>query len=604
VTPPESTERLVIGSSIRRRGSRFGVIYTAWLLLGLGQALGDAQAGDAGKGVFDLRVRDSITGYAVPGASVVNAESSAAARRAYRLPASANLRIELGTGTHALEIAAPLHRSLRTTAFVSLENSLPITVWLDPIRTPERPRSSDPGQTPGLATVQGYVVDRQVGAPIPRAQISLGNLRTESDDTGFFTLNRSGQSTSADALPDQDSLRVDSAGYQSYVLLNTPIVEGDSHVIVELSLGTGVEIQDDAHKLLRSTEELQLSQSAPAGEESGAPIGEPNDATVVAVPPDSIRVGYSCSCTSCSTVEVMSLETYVRRGLPREWIASWTPHSLRAGAIAYRSYGSYYVYHPLRAEYDICNTTCCQVNSTSTSSSTDSAVEYTAGILLQRGGAIFRAEYSAEDNNLGCGGSGCSNSSCTCGDGNAGSPGASWPCVAEPWDAGHVCSGHGRGMCQWGTQRSSLQGQLWNWIEDHYYNNNGSPGGLRSANMTSPLDIASFSPDATQLSAGDFFNIYISAVNYAELSHSQVMLGASIYSDATGYISDPTQDTKVTLDPGPSDVARGFNVPPDAPSGTYDLLVALWLDVDGDSMITGVDQPLVFYALPAALTIM
>ena len=594
----------MIGSSIRRRGSRFGVIYTAWLLLGLGQALGDAQAGDAGKGVFDLRVRDSITGYAVPGASVVNAESSAAARRAYRLPASANLRIELGTGTHALEIAAPLHRSLRTTAFVSLENSLPITVWLDPIRTPERPRSSDPGQTPGLATVQGYVVDRQVGAPIPRAQISLGNLRTESDDTGFFTLNRSGQSTSADALPDQDSLRVDSAGYQSYVLLNTPIVEGDSHVIVELSLGTGVEIQDDAHKLLRSTEELQLSQSAPAGEESGAPIGEPNDATVVAVPPDSIRVGYSCSCTSCSTVEVMSLETYVRRGLPREWIASWTPHSLRAGAIAYRSYGSYYVYHPLRAEYDICNTTCCQVNSTSTSSSTDSAVEYTAGILLQRGGAIFRAEYSAEDNNLGCGGSGCSNSSCTCGDGNAGSPGASWPCVAEPWDAGHVCSGHGRGMCQWGTQRSSLQGQLWNWIEDHYYNNNGSPGGLRSANMTSPLDIASFSPDATQLSAGDFFNIYISAVNYAELSHSQVMLGASIYSDATGYISDPTQDTKVTLDPGPSDVARGFNVPPDAPSGTYDLLVALWLDVDGDSMITGVDQPLVFYALPAALTIM
>jgi hypothetical protein len=32
--------------------------------------------------------------------------------------------------------------------------------------------------------------------------------------------------------------------------------------------------------------------------------------------------------------------------------------------------------------------------------------------------------------------------------------------------------------------------------------------------------------------------------------------------------------------------------------------VALWLDVDGDSAITGADQPLVFYVLPAALTVM
>jgi hypothetical protein len=158
-------------------------------------------------------------------------------------------------------------------------------------------------------------------------------------------------------------------------------------------------------------------------------------------------------------------------------------------------------------------------------------------------------------------------------------------------------------MCQWGTQRLALEGQLWNWIEDHYYNNNGSPGGLRSANMTSPLDVVSFGPDVKQLAAGDFFNIFISAVSYAELAHTEVMLGASLYSDATGYISDLTQDAKVTLYPGTNDVARGFNVPLTAPSGTYDLGVALWLDVDGDWAITGVDQPLVYYVMPAALTV-
>ena len=100
-----------------------------------------------------------------------------------------------------------------------------------------------------------------------------------------------------------------------------------------------------------------------------------------------------------------------------------------------------------------------------------------------------------------------------------------------------------------------------------------------------------------------------SAPAAAQISNDVVKIGVltdmgSLYSDATGYISDPTQDTKVTLYPGSNDVARGFNVPLTAPSGTYDLLVALWLDVDGDSAITSVDQPLVFYVLPAALTVM
>jgi hypothetical protein len=579
-------------------------VYPSCIALALLHNGAEAQAPGIVSGTIDVRVRDSITGYAVPSASIAERSAHGLTRRAYRLQAGANLLTELSAGSHRLEVAAPGYHSHSTRVFVSPDRSLPITIWLDPGQVSDRLRGREIGAMPGFVSINGYVVDRESGVPVPEADISLGGVRTETNESGLFSMSFAVRSGFPDALPEQGTLRVDAVGYHSYVLSNTPLVEGGSHVVIELTRGAGIQIRDDAHKLLRSAEELQQSQSAPAGQDDAAGGEERNDGSLVAVPPDSIRVGYNCSCTSCSSVEVMSLETYVRRGLPREWIASWTPHSLRAGAIAYRSYGSYYVYHPLRSEYDICNTTCCQVNSTSTSSSTDSAVEYTAGILLQRAGAIFRAEYSAEDNNLGCGGSGCSNPYCTCGDGNAGSPGASWPCVAEPWDSGHACSGHGRGMCQWGTQRSALQGQLWNWIEDHYYNNNGSPDGLRSARMTSPLDIASFSPDVTELSAGDFFNIYITAVNYAELAHTQVMLGASLYSDATGYISDPTQDTEVALYPGSNDVSRGFNVPADAPSGTYDLLVALWLDVDGDALITGVDQPMVFYVLPSAVTVL
>src|SRR5262249_17560979 len=139
--------------------------------------------------------------------------------------------------------------------------------------------------------------------------------------------------------------------------------------------------------------------------------------------------------------------------------------------------------------YDICSTACCQVNDPDTSASTNLAVDRTAGILLSRAGDIFRSEYSAENNNFNCGLPACSNRFCTCGNGAAGSPGASWPCVDDSVDAGRNCSGHGRGMCQWGTQRFAQTGRLWNWIEDHYYNNNGAPAGVRSAYMTSPTDI-------------------------------------------------------------------------------------------------------------------
>ena len=586
--------------------STIGMLFAGCFVLGFPNESVATHPTKPGKGVIELRVRDSTTGYAVEGAWVVDARAGGAGRT-YRLPANAHLRAEVAAGSHSLEIGAPSYRSLTTKAVASPDEALPITVWLDPVRLADKLRRRDieTPQASGSATMHGFVLDRESGTPISGAQVSVGSARTETDERGFFSVRQPVPRLAGDALPSQSDLRVESAGHQGYVLSNLPLVDGDSELIVELRRGTGTQIQNDAHKLLRSPEELEQSQSAPAEVEPEAPPGgRMDDAAQVSAPPSSIRVGYNCTCANCSTVEVMSLETYVRRGLPREWIASWNAHSLRAGAIAYRSYGSYYVYHPLRPQYDICNTTCCQVNSTATSASTDSATAYTAGILLQRAGAIFRAEYSAENNNLGCGQPGCSNSFCTCGDGSAGSPGASWPCVAESVDSGHLCSGHGRGMCQWGSQRFALQGQLWNWIEDHYYNDNGSPGGLRSANMTSPLDIVSFGPDVTQVAAGDFFTIYISAVSYAELAHTEVMLGASLYSDATGYISDPTQDTKVTLYPGSNDVARGFNVPLTAPSGTYDLLVALWLDVDGDSAITSVDQPLVFYVLPAALTVM
>jgi hypothetical protein len=204
------------------------------------------------------------------------------------------------------------------------------------------------------------------------------------------------------------------------------------------------------------------------------------------VVPSSIRVGTGCTGSSCTGVTVMSLETYVKRGLNDEWISSWQIESLRAGAVAYRSYGAYYVAHPIKSNYDICSTTSCQVNDSDTATSTDQAANDTAGVVLSRDGStIFRSEYSAENNAWDDPNDGlsCTNTDRSCGNGYVGSPAAGWPCLADSVATNHGCFGHGRGMSQWGTQRWATSGKGWRWITDHYFNANNNPSGMRSAFM-------------------------------------------------------------------------------------------------------------------------
>lgn len=179
--------------------------------------------------------------------------------------------------------------------------------------------------------------------------------------------------------------------------------------------------------------------------------------------PTSIRVGRTCSCNSCSTVVTVSMETYVKRVLPSEWISGWNAESLKAGAIAIRSYGAWYVYHPISSSYDICDTTCCQKYTTTQYTSTNNAVDATAGLYLVDGNDnIMRAEYSAENNDS-TGADGCGNCYTT----NKPSDGI---CLSDSVCCGTTKNGHGRGMCQWGSQRwAANRGMGYQWIVNHYY---------------------------------------------------------------------------------------------------------------------------------------
>lgn len=61
------------------------------------------------------------------------------------------------------------------------------------------------------------------------------------------------------------------------------------------------------------------------------------------------------------TVNVLSLESYLRGVVPLEIPASWSPEAVRAQAVAARTYAAFESSHPSASYYDICDTTQCQV---------------------------------------------------------------------------------------------------------------------------------------------------------------------------------------------------------------------------------------------------
>lgn len=455
--------------------------------------------------------------------------------------------------------------------------------WLDPASPSHRP-APDPGQL----LLDGFVYRAAQALPLAGVRVSFAGFATQTDASGYFRLE-----LPADRLAD-DGSQSRALHFSGHGLAAQRQVRAGGGLRVIVDLDAPGPTQD--HRFDGAT--LQATdRDAWGARQSPAP-------GVASAPPATIRVGFAdagfstpCCGDSCPAVSVMSLETYVRRGLNDEWIASWSGESLRAGAIAYRSYGAWHVLNPRTPAYDICSSACCQVNDADTSTSTNSAVTATAGILLERNATIFRSEYSAENNAWDDPGDGlpCSNADLSCGNGSVGSPATNWPCMADSVALDRGCFGHGRGMSQWGTQRwATNHARRWPWIVDHYYNDNGNASGagsgLRTATMSSPLRIDNASVPALA-QPGSTISIQLQASNLAAEGHT-VRIGASLFRSGAGFVSDPPNDIATTLDPGTNARSRPFALPPGLAPGLYDLWTALYLDIDGNGAINSGDLAL------------
>ncbi|WP_212004032.1 SpoIID/LytB domain-containing protein [Chitinophaga sp. HK235] len=419
---------------------------------------------------IEFAVTDGTTGFAIPNATI---DVKAPDGKESQLTAGKNGAASFlaVNGKFSFTVNGQGYNQLETYFSTGEDSVIYAHVNLDPTNQAAATTGRD-ASTSNMITISGYLSDADEHAPLANVELDLGAYKARTDGKGYFSTSfpvDPGKSN-PEVKPENITLSAAKAGYTTHVLKNFYLVPGSYTFKIQLrstsspSQNSNMRAGNEEVEYLRqglfdrtASEAQQREAAAVAAENNTNALGKAAAALAL---PTSIRVGLSCSCLTCSSVQVMSLESYTESGLDNEWISSWKAASLQAGAVAYRSYGAWHALHPIRSNYDISSTPCSQAWGSETASSTINAARATAGISLYQNGAIFRSEYSAENNNAGCG------------DGFSGT-GSSWPCISDTRCAGRATNGHGRGMCQWGSSFWASDKDF-RWILNHYYN----PGGV------------------------------------------------------------------------------------------------------------------------------
>lgn len=99
------------------------------------------------------------------------------------------------------------------------------------------------------------------------------------------------------------------------------------------------------------------------------------------------------------TVNILSLEKYLRGVVPTEIPASWYPAAVQAQAVAARTYAANKMREPHPPHYQICDTTACQVYGGVgvEHPASDAAIRATSKKVLTYGGAPAFTEFSASN---------------------------------------------------------------------------------------------------------------------------------------------------------------------------------------------------------------
>jgi hypothetical protein len=448
------THRLLLTSSI--------ILYLGALSLRPGVAYGPEGPGQAAEGNLRVRFLDSATGYAIQPDEIHVVTGRAGARTqpppVRAVSRSGHLALALANGQHTLEVGAANYFPLAGQVVAGESDRFNINFVLDPISPPRELQNDyiDTLRRADATVFVGFVADEETGQPLRNVSVrSLpSGVATRTDERGFFQIHVPLPGGAASS-----SLLFEKGGYRTHERQHLELwANGDWIYRISLVPGNGREVVDERTtrrhspsraggitvqetSLPASREATVSSTSESTGVTADGPISASSTSNFVVRVPRTIRVLRQDNVT----IDYLSLETYTKRVLPSEWIASWASYgggsginSLKAGAVAVRAFGAGYVSSPLTSTYDICGTTACQAYvHTANNSSANTAVDQTVNYVMLPPGAVritFKlTEYSAENNAL----------SLACGDGFSGNSGS---CISDPVCTGESRNGHGRGM--------------------------------------------------------------------------------------------------------------------------------------------------------------
>lgn len=438
-----------------------------------------AQDTNPGESVAEIQFIDSATGFAIRPESITAQPDRAggAARQflQHQFSPSGRVPLVLEKGPQTLSVSSSKYQSMSVPMVVQESSAASkIKFLLDPVERPEELRlETVRSLLRDEATLfQGFVGDEESGQPLSGVSVRAtpSGVQTATDARGFFRLyvpvERSRGRASAPV-----ALSWEKPGYRGLERRYLEVwSRGDTTYTLRLEQGNGRDVIDQRTRSRNSSYDEVTSDSTSGtsttrsanvviqGQQNGAALAF--QSLVVTNPmvrvPRNIRV-----LEGDGTYWYVTFNYYLKNTLPSEWIRSWHTNSLNAGSVAVSGYAINRINtRAADSTHDICGTSDCQnFDPGDSSTATDAAVDYTINcVMVDSNNKAALTEYAAENNSLGL----------PCGDGYTAPYGG---CLYDPLCAGKARDGHGRGMCQRGSNRwaTNSSPHEWTWILQHYY---------------------------------------------------------------------------------------------------------------------------------------
>ncbi|MCE9539796.1 MAG: hypothetical protein K8R85_11355, partial [Bacteroidetes bacterium] len=333
------------------------------------------------KGTLSIFVTDAENGYGTPAEILFSNGKTAVTLQTNE---GGHLVFNGSEGNYNVTISAVGYNSLNTYFIIEQGNTVNIEAIME-----KQVKPSVEYMIYTSPVVEGYVIDFETGKPLAEVEVKLTNeaLHTKTNKHGFFSI--SPNQFSIIAQSEDKAIRSDFSfnllGYSAQTVENLLMIPDKIKLKIALKKGSGSYTDRYFQHVLDGTQQdVEQYEKAALQENAFNPKSDNNPPPEVAacIVPTTIRVGVNCSCTNCSNVSVMSLQHYVESGLDNEWIPSWQFNSLAAGSIPYRTYGGYYVNHPVNSNFDIASSTCNQVWGATIYSNSQSAAQLTSNQIL------------------------------------------------------------------------------------------------------------------------------------------------------------------------------------------------------------------------------